>query len=288
MHVGTIKEIWRYPVKSMQGERLSQCRIETTYGIPGDRGWATWDIPKGQIKNAKRMPELLQCSAHSLEEPAGAETPPVQVQFPNGESIRTDDEPEASKKLAEHLGYPLRFVSRRPADDLEHYRRTDRVEALEETVRIECGLLPDEPLPAFNDVPPELFQYVSPLGTYFDGFEIHALTTASLEECSRLAPESQIDRRRFRPNLLIESPKGSTGFLEENWNGKELQIGGVRLRAVRGMMRCAMVTWEQEDLPKDPQIMRTLVREANHNLGSAMSVLTAGGICVGDHVELVE
>jgi uncharacterized protein YcbX len=287
MRIGTIREIWRYPVKSMRGEPLSSCRIETTYGIPGDRGWATWDIQMGQVRNAKRMPGLLQCSARYLEEPEGASTPTIEVQLPQGEFIRSDD-PEASAKLSESLGQELRFVPRQPAENLDHYKRADSVEDLEETVRIECGLLPDEPLPSFNDVPPELFQYVSPLGTYFDAFEIHALTTASLEEIARLSPDSHIDVRRFRPNLVIKSPEGMAGLPEHAWSGRELRIGGVRLRAVRGMMRCAMVTWGQDDLPKDTSIMRTLVRETGHELGSALSVLAPGEVSIGDPVELIE
>ena len=34
-----VAEIWRYPVKSMQGERLAECML-TKGGIPLDRGWA--------------------------------------------------------------------------------------------------------------------------------------------------------------------------------------------------------------------------------------------------------
>lgn len=286
MFIGTIREIWRYPVKSMQGEKLAQCRIEPTYGIPGDRGWATWDIEMNQLRNAKRFPALLQCSARYCEEPAGASTPRVEVQLPDGSRIRTD-EPDASKKLSKCLGRDLRFVDRRPADDLDHFRRAAYGENPERELREELGLLSDEPLPSFEGFPPEMFQYVSPLGTYFDAYEIHALTTASLSEMTRLSPGSTVDARRFRPNLLIQSPDGTSGLPEHDWSGCELRIGALRLQAVRAMMRCAMVTWEQGDLPKDPGLMRTLVREMDHNLGSALSVLAAGEVSVGDPVELV-
>ncbi|MBW2713384.1 MAG: MOSC domain-containing protein [Deltaproteobacteria bacterium] len=287
MRVGTVQGIWRYPVKSMRGEHLTKCRIETIFGIPGDRGWAMWDDQMGQVRNAKRLPGLLQCSARYLAEPIGASSPTVEVQLPGGEYIRTDD-PEAATKLSASLGHELRFVPRQPAEDLEHYKRAERTEDLEDTVRIECGLLPDEPLPDFSDVPPELFQYVSPPGTYFDAFEIHALTTGSLSALSRLSPDSNLDARRFRPNLVIDSPEGTSGFPEQAWNGRELRIGKVRLRAERGMMRCAMVTWEQGDLPKDTNIMRTLVRETGHELGSALSVLAPGEVSIGDAVELID
>lgn len=286
MFIGTIREIWRYPVKSMQGEKLSQCRIEPTYGIPGDRGWATWDNEMNQVRNAKRFPALLQCTARYCEEPTGGSTPVVEVQLPNGSRIRTDQS-DASEKLSKCLERDLRFVDRRPADDLDHYRRAAFGENPEEEVREEFGLLPDEPLPSFEGFPPELFEYVSPLGTYFDAYEIHALTTASLAAIARLSPGSTVDARRFRPNLLIQSADGITGLPEHDWSGCELRIGTVRLRAVCPMTRCAMVTWEQGDLPKAPALMRALVRETNYNLGSALSVLSPGEVSLGDPVELI-
>ena len=44
-----------------------------------------------------------------------------------------------------------------------------------------------------------------------------------------VAPESVFDRRRFRPNLLIESPAGTEGLPERQWVGKRLRIGGAVL-----------------------------------------------------------
>lgn len=40
--MGTVAEIWRYPVKSMAGERLRSC-IVTETGLEGDRRWALID-----------------------------------------------------------------------------------------------------------------------------------------------------------------------------------------------------------------------------------------------------
>jgi uncharacterized protein YcbX len=40
--VGTVAEIWRYPVKSMAGERLDSCSIALT-GLEADRRWALVD-----------------------------------------------------------------------------------------------------------------------------------------------------------------------------------------------------------------------------------------------------
>ncbi len=40
--MATVKEIWRYPIKSMAGERLESCRIAER-GLEGDRRWAFID-----------------------------------------------------------------------------------------------------------------------------------------------------------------------------------------------------------------------------------------------------
>ncbi len=95
-----------------------------------------------------------------------------------------------------------------------------------------------------------------------------------------------MDVRRFRPNLLIETPPHVTGFAEFDWCGRELRIGAMRARIDMPMMRCSMTTWSQGVLPKDPSIMRVLVREARQNLGMALTVTAAGPIAVGDRIEL--
>lgn len=58
--LGKIREIWRYPFKSMQGECLERCEVGTL-GLPGDRGWALRDEAAGEIRGAKKMPSLLLC-----------------------------------------------------------------------------------------------------------------------------------------------------------------------------------------------------------------------------------
>ena len=52
--VGTVREIWRYPVKSMAGERLEHSDVGW-HGLRGDRGWAVCSEDTGQIHNAKMM-----------------------------------------------------------------------------------------------------------------------------------------------------------------------------------------------------------------------------------------
>ncbi|HYK69637.1 MAG TPA: MOSC N-terminal beta barrel domain-containing protein [Streptosporangiaceae bacterium] len=59
--VGRVAELWRYPVKSMAGERLDDAEI-SWHGLPGDRRWAF--IRDGQVRSGfpwltiRELPEL--------------------------------------------------------------------------------------------------------------------------------------------------------------------------------------------------------------------------------------
>jgi hypothetical protein len=134
--------------------------------------------------------------------------------------------------------------------------------------------------------PQELFEYTSPLGTYFDAFPIHLLTTAWLDELARRTPGAQFDRRRFRPNFLIEPENGRRGFVELDW-GKRVRVGEAMLELTVPCARCVMTTLPQQDLPKDPSVLRTIVRESEQNVGLYASVVEGGRVRVGDPVEVV-
>jgi uncharacterized protein YcbX len=49
-------------------------------------------------------------------------------------------------------------------------------------------------------------------------------------------------------------------------------------------MRCVMPTLEQEGLPKDPSVLRTIVRDAEQNFGSYAATAHPGRIALGDDV----
>jgi uncharacterized protein YcbX len=53
-----VLELWRYPVKSLQGERLASAEIGPE-GIAGDRQWALFDVATGFGLTARRVPDLL-------------------------------------------------------------------------------------------------------------------------------------------------------------------------------------------------------------------------------------
>lgn len=117
---------------------------------------------------------------------------------------------------------------------------------------------------------------------------MHVVTTASLRTLTRLSPGSDVDVRRFRPNAVVETPDDVDGFPETDWLGKRLTIGTVELEVVAPCPRCVMVTRPvgDRDLGADRPLLRTIVREANQNVGVYATVVRTGEAGEGDAVVL--
>lgn len=98
----TVAELWRYPVKSMEGGRLPSCAVGPA-GIPGDRAWALVDRATGKALSAKRHAGLMLCSAAFVDEPAADSVPPALMTLPDGTAVRTDDA-KAASVLSKYLG----------------------------------------------------------------------------------------------------------------------------------------------------------------------------------------
>ena len=79
-----VLELWRYPVKSLQGERMDHAD-DGPEGIAGDRQWALFDLDTGFGLTARRVPELLFATGR-LRADGG-----VEVVLPDG-TVTTDDE----------------------------------------------------------------------------------------------------------------------------------------------------------------------------------------------------
>jgi uncharacterized protein YcbX len=273
-------------VKSMGGERIEQATLGAT-GLPGDRGWAVRDEAAGEIRGGKKLPALMLCSARYLREPDGHTVPPAEITLPDGASVTTDDRTVA-ERLSALLGRAVTLWPIRPADDRDHYRRglPDKNDMIEE-LRDIFGRLPDEPLPDLSVFPPEIFEFTSPLGTYFDAFPLHVLTTASLAALAAEGPVDRFDRRRFRPNVLVETDGALRGLVESGWSSRPLRIGEAVATIQMPTARCSMIAQPQPGLAKDPQVLRTVVRDADQNLGIYATITTPGTVRVGDPVELV-
>jgi uncharacterized protein YcbX len=265
---GRVVAIRRYPVKSMAGEELDAVEV-TERGVLGDRGYALIDEQTGKVasaKNPRRWPGLLGLRAAYVEPPRDARSlPPARVSLPDGTALATD-EAEIGPRLSAAVGRPVRLARSAP-----------------EGARAE-GYWPDHDWLEARD---SVFEFQLPPGTFFDGAMVHLVTTASLERLQALAPASQFDVRRFRPNFVVEPPEGPAGFVEDGWVGRSLALGDVLLRVDRPCPRCVMTTLAQGDLPADPGVLRASVRENRGNVGVYASVVRGGRVRQGDAVGLV-
>ncbi len=281
-----VKDLFRYPVKSMGGERLERL-FTGENGVPGDRAWAVRDEERGGIRGAKRFADLMQCKARYVEEPAPSGSSPAEIELPSGRKLMTTDD-RVADVLSEFLDSPVSFWPLLPPDALDHYRRGGPVEEdMEAELRRVFARTKDEPLPDMSKFPSELMEFESPPGTYFDAYPLLVMTQQSLDSLAREAPESAIDVRRFRPNILLDYDSQDP-YPEFSWEGKKMKVGGAMYKMELSCPRCQMTTHPVGDLPKDSNVMRTMVRKTDGNLGIYASVLEPGEVGVGDVVEFID
>jgi MOSC domain-containing protein len=270
--VGAIAALWRFPVKSMPGERLGAAEVMPG-GVVGDRAYALIESETGKVvsgKNPRLGPAMLGCRAEFAESPrAGEDPPPVRITLPDGTST-TSGAPDVDATLSGYLGRVVTLARAAPEDftidqyhpdmeglDPEGHRDTVTESKLGSAFFAEAGL-----------------PSAVPVGAFFDLFPVSVMTTSTLDQLNELRPESRFDERRFRMNVIVGT--GNGGFVENDWIGRALELGdGVRLTVSLPDPRCVMTTMAQGELPKDTEILRTLVR---HN-----RIDVAGGLypCAG-------
>ncbi len=286
--VGRITQIWRFPVKSMAGERLPAVELGEL-GMHADRTWAVRDLKLGATTGAKRLPTLLRCTARYAAPPppdAGpGNAPEVIIGFPDGTEISSSD-PKVHDALSSYLD---REVELRPLPPLKAKKDYRGPLMTKTDIRTIMGLGPDEPLPDMSMFPvsklAELTRYATPVGTYSDAYPLHLLSEQSLRSMAKLAPDSTFDVRRFRPGVLIETPD-TAEFPEWDWCGGRLHTPGADLELLFPTIRCSMPTRQQGDLPEDRAVVQTISAHANRCLGVYGNVPRPGRIAEGDVLTL--
>jgi uncharacterized protein YcbX len=274
--IGTVLELWRYPVKSMAGERVTSAELRDN-GFAGDRLWALRDEARGEITSAKKLPAILLCSARLAGEQAV-------ITLPDGAEVRSDD-PDVHARLSAALGREVTLCALRPASDADHYRAAKMSPAERREI---FGVADDEPLPDFSMLPvgvlAELARFATPRGTYFDAFPVHVVTTASLAALRAKAPEADVDARRFRPNVVVET--GGAELLEHGWTGATLSLGDARLSVAAPTVRCSMPMRPQPGLGASPPVLRALTAHTDRCLGAYATVERGASVSVGANVAI--
>jgi uncharacterized protein YcbX len=133
-------------------------------------------------------------------------------------------------------------------------------------------------------------------GAYHDLAPIHLITTGTLAHLRAVAPDSDWDVRRFRPNLVLDDGPGGEPFAEDALLGGRLQApSGLQLTVGLPTPRCVVPTRAQDGLPADPGILRTLVERHRIDLGpfgrqgcagAYAEVASAGRLRTGERLEV--
>lgn len=264
--LGKVVSLWRYPVKSMMGEELNSALV-TERGLLGDRAYALvdkLDHKTVSAKNPRKWSRLFDCRASFVTPPTAVDDiPEVWVTLPDG-TLAWSGQSDLDELLAGVLGREVIILSSAPSrSKLEEY--WPDLEGLDHRDKVT-----DEHMA---------------VGTFFDAATVHILTTATLNRLREAYPPGRFEVRRFRPNIVIEVTDSSSGFVENDWVGNLLAIGGeVQLRVTGPCPRCVMTTLAQGDLPKDPGILRAAVEQNNGHVGVYASVERSGTVRRGDAV----
>jgi uncharacterized protein YcbX len=289
-NVGTVVGLWRFPVKSMGGEQLAEAGL-TDRGLVGDRSYALIDVQSGKVvsaKSVKRFPGVLACDARFVEPPrAGQEAPPVRITLGDGTAV-TSDAPDRDRVLSAYFGREVTLARSAPESftidqyhpDVEGADPAGHRDAVVEA-KVGSAFFADAGISS-----------PVPVGAFFDLFPMSVLTTSTLEQLRSSRPQSKIDERRFRMNVIVGTT--ASGFAENTWVDSDLSIGAAaRLHVTMPDPRCVMTTLAQGDLPNDTEILRALVQHNRLQVGSAgrfpcagvYAVVTAAGtLRTGDPV----
>jgi len=260
----------------MLGERLAQVQIGPK-GIIGDRAWALRES-NGRIVTAKKWANMLGFRAWYESTPEPEQLAPVRIELPDGRSLLADD-PDASFIISNQLGRAVTLERARPD---EH----SRAEIDPATVFGDVGVA--NVTPEFTESTfPDSFGL--PRGTFFDSAAIHVLTTGSLDHMRRLVgDDAQLDPRRFRPNIVVETDPRLAGFVEDEWIGGTLEVGAaVKIVALQPALRCVMTTHPQAELARDLRILRSAAKYHEAKLGLFASIGAPGTVRAGDAVWVV-
>jgi uncharacterized protein len=269
--VGHVSEIWRYPVKSMGGERLESTDLDAN-GIPGDRRFAVRDSTSGKVISAKQPrpgARLLDCRASTVD---GA----LEVTV-DGATFTLEPADELDRALSALLGRQVHLDSAAAAGDVyeSYWPQLDGDMAL-------------------NDVTADLPVAMGSGRSFVDLAALHVIATASIDHLARVLPDTKVTAARFRPGILVRSA-GAGEFVENDWAGYSLRVGAAVLTITAAAPRCIMTTLAQPGLARDAGVLRTIARLNRRDfggfgdfacLGAYAEVAEGGSIAVGDEVVL--
>ncbi|ROO61161.1 hypothetical protein EDC02_3092 [Micromonospora sp. Llam0] len=261
--VGRVRQLSRYPVKSMLGEELDQAYVDEA-GIAGDRSFAVLDCVTGKVASAKnpRLWRDMLTVRSTLTSPGSDGAPAVRLTMADGTTGTVTVTGHADPALSTLLGRDVRLLDRAaPGASIERMDpdqvRTDDDLRIAETAE-------------------SMLAAGSPPGTFFDFAPLHLITTATL---AGLAAHTgrPVDGQRFRPNIVVEVPDPGAGFVENLWPGRRLRIGSeVVAEVVISTPRCVVPALRHGDVEPDVALLRVLSRHNRLHLADVGFLPCAG------------
>ncbi|MBA1202085.1 MOSC domain-containing protein [Pseudomonas capeferrum] len=265
-----LSELYRYPVKSAQAQRLQRSPVDLL-GLEGDRRWMLIEEGNGRFLTQRAWPQLSQLTATCdvdgrlrLEAPGQMA---LDLAVPDGDqalrgvmvwrdSLRVPDAGEAAAAwLSRFLGKPVRLVH-----CPEHRAR----------------------------YLPSGYGANSDRAAFADGFPLLLIGQASLDELNRRM-DRPMEMLRFRPNLVVV---GSAPFAEDGW--KRIRIGPLTFRVLKPSVRCIFTTLDprtgQRSPDREPLTTLKTFREKEGDVlfGQNVAVDGRGVLEVGMEVEVLE
>ena len=216
-------------------------------GVAGDRRWALIDS-QGKLCSAKRYSKLLL----AVGDDAGALT------LDDGSVLRDD------AAISEWLGHAV--------------------------TRRECGAGVQVAYEMTFEPPnddADYFEIPAPAGRFVDLADVHVIATSTLAYLAAARPDLDWDVRRFRPNIVVDCGEDAEPFVEATWVGRELEIGGARVRVDQETVRCAMPLRAQPGgLERQASMYEAMETAHANHLGVYGTVVAPGTVATGAPVTL--
>jgi uncharacterized protein YcbX len=246
---GTLSAIYRHPVKGFTPEPLPAVALAPGEGFPFDRVWAVENGPSGFDPTAPaHTPKQKFTVLAVLPRVAAAVT-------------RYDD---ASRLFhASAVGLPP-FAGRLDEPAGREAFAAWVTELLGPDAARPLNVLQAPPVHRFTDHPQG---------------QVSLLNLASVRDLGRRIGR-EIDPLRFRANLHIE---GWSPWVENDWTGETLQLGGIAARMLKPIVRCAATHVNLKSAQRDLEVTQALFEQYGHlHCGIYLEVTAKGRVAVGD------
>lgn len=143
---------------------------------------------------------------------------------------------------------------------------------------------PDDPTLAreLSDLAGRPVRVVNSAVGVHDAAPVHLVSTASLAAVGAWLAGGEVDRRRFRANVVVELEQPEP-FAEMAWMGALLELGGGGpvLEVISPTERCAVTTFDPDTLERDNRVLAGLARERDNLFGVYARVRRPGWAEVG-------